>query len=90
MTVALTLPSASFFLGPGTAAAIYEMRPLSPLPLTKGTRGEVTVVDEVSTLLPVGTRSLSDSAAPPMESDKGPSSTRDHDRVLSRATATKL
>jgi predicted DNA-binding antitoxin AbrB/MazE fold protein len=73
-----------------TAAAIYEngvLRPLSPLPLAEGARVEVTVTDEAATPpAPPDTRSLIDSlreiAALPMESDLGPFSGRDHDRVL--------
>lgn len=71
-----------------TASAIYEngiLRPLSPLPLAEGARVEVTVVDAPAPQVPTGRSAMQffeEIAALPMESDKGPFSGKDHDRVL--------
>jgi predicted DNA-binding antitoxin AbrB/MazE fold protein len=79
-----------------TAAAIYEngvLRPLSPLPLAEGARVEVTVTELASSPQVADVHSLSDSlreiAALPMESDQGPFSGQDHDRVLYGGPARK-
>jgi predicted DNA-binding antitoxin AbrB/MazE fold protein len=67
------------------AAAIYEkgmLRPLTPLPLAEGARVEVTVTDSASIPSAADARSLREIAALPMESEWGPFSGEDHDRIL--------